>query len=780
MRKKTGWFLVSLSLLGLVAATFSAGSCRQEFPGYAVVQLEAGPDLEFDAREALITAQPGTIIEFPAGRFPFRAELTLTVSHVVIRGQGMNETVLDFTNQEFGAQGLLVTANAFVMQDIGIENPRGDGVKVEGANGVTFENVRVEWTGGPSPENGSYGLYPVQSRNVLVEGCVVKGASDAGIYVGQSNNIIVRRSTVEFNVAGIEIENSRNADVYLNEATHNTGGILIFDLPGLPVQGGMNTRVYDNYIHANNTFNFAPPGNIVGLVPAGTGLLIMANDDVEVFGNIIKDHITTNVAVVSYLITQSSFNDPIYDPYPEAIYVHDNQILNAGTDPQGDLGFIARIFFQPFPVPDIVVDDWVNEELTDPDGNLPPELRVCFQNNGPATFGSLNQLVFVQPPITDPSPHDCAHAPLSPNQLEPPLPVPPPGQVYSEEEIAALCGAPGSDVNWDALVVNCPRVSDYRLFLNNEVTSSPNDGGVPFDLTTPLFSDYALKYRFLFLPPGASAGYSDTEVLDLPVGTVIVKSFSFPFEFNRPELGERVVETRLLIHGENGWRGVPYIWNQDMSEAFLSVGGGGERVSWIHFDETERSTTYQIPSVNHCGGCHGVRSGEGGTVPIGPKARLLNKDFDYPGVGVRNQLDHWTDLGILAGAPPSGSAPRLPVWDDPLDGSLEDRSRAYLESNCAHCHSPLGPARSTNLLLEADRPLATSYGLCKPPVAAGRGAGDLDFDIVPGSPEESILIFRMNSTEAAIKMPELSRSLVHEEGVALVSDWIASLPGSCQ
>ena len=215
-----------------------------DFPGYTVVSLEPGADLEIRTLSALIAAVPNTIVQLPAGSYDFVGELSSSVDNVVLRGTGMDAetgTVLRFGGQTSGAQSLLATGDNFVVQDLAIENSPGDAIKVIGTNGVTIRRVRVEWTNGPDENNGAYGLYPVQTRNVLIEDCEVRGASDAGVYVGQSENIIVRRNYVYENVAGIEIENSKFADVYENNTTGNTAGILVFDLPGPPIQGGEAT-----------------------------------------------------------------------------------------------------------------------------------------------------------------------------------------------------------------------------------------------------------------------------------------------------------------------------------------------------------------------------------------------------------------------------------------------------------------------------------------------------------------------------------------------------------
>jgi parallel beta-helix repeat protein len=251
--------------------------------------------------EALLDAQPGDVIEIPAGEFLIERGLSLAnVDGVTIRGAGMEETILSFAEQRQGAEGLLVSgSDDFTIENLAIEDTIGDALKITDGINIVIRGVRIEWTNGPSTENGAYALYPVQTTNVLIEDSVAIGASDAGIYVGQSDNIIVRNNRAEFNVAGIEIENSRNADVYGNVATNNTGGILIFDMPHLP-RPGFGTRVFDNDVFENNTANFAHEGTAVASVPAGTGMLINAGDGIEVFDNRFRDNRTAHVIIASF------------------------------------------------------------------------------------------------------------------------------------------------------------------------------------------------------------------------------------------------------------------------------------------------------------------------------------------------------------------------------------------------------------------------------------------------------------------------------------------------
>ncbi len=284
-------------------------------------------------QEALILAAPGDVIELGAGRFTLTDGLSLDVDRVTVRGAGMDATVLDFTGQQGAGEGLLVTSDNVTLRDFAVENPKGDGIKSKGADGIIYHAIRVEWTSGPKETNGAYGIYPVESTGVLVQGSKVMGASDAGIYVGQSRDITVRGNTVAFNVAGIEIENSRNALVTGNTATRNTGGLLVFDLPGLPVMGGGKVILSGNTVKDNDTANFAPKGNIVASVPRGTGVLVMANDGVLIEGNTFNNNPTAHVMVVAY--TQA-FEDARYNPYARNVIVGRNAFGRGGDDPQLD------------------------------------------------------------------------------------------------------------------------------------------------------------------------------------------------------------------------------------------------------------------------------------------------------------------------------------------------------------------------------------------------------------------------------------------------------------
>lgn len=334
--------------------------------------------------------------------------------------------------------------------------------------------------------------------------------------------------------------------------------------------------------------------------------------------------------------------------------------------------------------------------------------------------------------------------------------------------IGAISTAP---VSIDVTKPPARTISEYNLF-KDSARQIPNDGVLPYDLNTPLYSDYAHKHRFVWMPEGTHAEYNEREVFTFPVGSVIVKTFGFLHDIRDASKGERIIETRLLFHKPEGWVGFAYIWNEDATDARLAVAGGRADVSWIHYDGQQRTLDrYIIPNMNECKQCH--ESG-GKLQPIGPKARHLNKDFSYGGT-LRNQLMQWVEAGYLSGAPAPEVAPRLPDAEDPATGTLNERARAYLDINCAHCHNPNGPGQMSGLDLSYDQQDAGKYGVFKSPIAAGRGSGGYKFGIEPGHPEVSILMHRIESTEPGVMMPPLPKRMIHDEGIALLREWILAM-----
>jgi parallel beta-helix repeat protein len=322
---------MSLSrIVALAALSGLLAACGRPVDGV----IQPGDRAAEALQRRLIEAKPGDVITLAAGRFEFTDGLSLDGSKVTIRGAGPDKTILSFKGQTGAGEGLLVTGDDVTLEGFAVEDTRGDGIKSKGADRITYRDLRVEWTRGPDPKNGAYGVYPVESQDVLIERVTVRGASDAGIYVGQSRNIIVRDCVAEINVAGIEIENSSNADVHRNVANRNAGGILVFDLPDLPVKDGSSIRVFDNRITDNDTPNFAPPGNIVASVPSGTGIMVMAASGVHVFRNQLERNRTAHILVAAYFLP---VKDPDYDPLSRDIVLRDNAYGPGGGDPQGML-----------------------------------------------------------------------------------------------------------------------------------------------------------------------------------------------------------------------------------------------------------------------------------------------------------------------------------------------------------------------------------------------------------------------------------------------------------
>lgn len=316
------------------------------------------------------------------------------------------------------------------------------------------------------------------------------------------------------------------------------------------------------------------------------------------------------------------------------------------------------------------------------------------------------------------------------------------------------------------------KLTDYGFFKGNPADQHPMVGVVPYTLNTPLFSDYAEKLRFVKLPAGQSVAYNDTAVLAFPVGTTLIKTFYYPVDFRDPVKGRRLIETRLLIHQAEGWKALDYVWNDAQTDAFLEVAGDTKTVGYLDRDGQPHQQPYTIPNLNQCKGCHNRNEV---LLPIGPSVRQLNGSMAYGG-GVReNQLTHWQQITMLTGLPALANCPKAPVWNDPATGSLNDRARIWLDINCAHCHNPAGPAMTSGLNLSVSEKDPTAIGILKTPVAAGRGSGGRSFDIVPGKPDESILIYRLHSTDPGVMMPELGRKTVHTESLALLRAWVNSL-----
>ena len=316
-----------------------------------------------------------------------------------------------------------------------------------------------------------------------------------------------------------------------------------------------------------------------------------------------------------------------------------------------------------------------------------------------------------------------------------------------------------------------PKLSDYGFFEGHMANHNPVPGVIPYDVSAKLFSDYALKSRFIALPKGQQLVYQKDGTFNFPQESVLIKTFYYSANFRNSDQDSQLIETRLLINTQEGWLGFPYVWNSEQTEAYLEIAGKRLSVSFVDPAGQSINFEYSVPNFNQCKGCH---VNQNRMIPIGPKVRLLNHDYDYND-GKMNQLEKWSMLGMISGLPSISSLPYTPDYNDIESGSIEERARALIDINCAHCHRLGAPGETSGLFLNIEETDPTRLGIHKPPVAAGRGSGNLDYTIVPQYHDQSIMIYRMKSTDPGIMMPELGRKLVHKEGVELVKKWIQEM-----
>jgi len=341
--------------------------------------------------------------------------------------------------------------------------------------------------------------------------------------------------------------------------------------------------------------------------------------------------------------------------------------------------------------------------------------------------------------------------------------------------VAAILPSPARAVDAAALAAETPPklLSAYGFFAGQGI-SAPAEGVRGFDLVTPLFSDRAIKTRHVYVPAGGKAKYLQSEAFDFPIGTALIKTFAYPADFRDPDRDVRLVETRLLVRQANGWKAFAYVWNEAQTDAELKPAGKRLPISFIDEAGEMVSFSYAVPNRNQCKGCHAIN---GVVTPIGPKARNLNRGSpDATGAGgtAINQLEAWVQAGILDGLPPLESVEKA-VAAFEIEQPLDLRARTWLDVNCAHCHRREGPASNSGLFLTFGEKDSVALGIGKRPVAAGRGAGDNEFDIVAGEPDKSILVGRVESVEPGIMMPELGRNLADPQAAALLREWVASL-----
>ncbi|HMV40991.1 MAG TPA: SO2930 family diheme c-type cytochrome [Leptospiraceae bacterium] len=320
------------------------------------------------------------------------------------------------------------------------------------------------------------------------------------------------------------------------------------------------------------------------------------------------------------------------------------------------------------------------------------------------------------------------------------------------------------------------KLSDWKLFIGNISELKPNDGVLPYDLNMPLFTDYASKSRFIWMPKGKSAQYKEEGTFVFPTGTVISKTFYFEgAKIEDSNFPKQLVETRLLVNSKTGWIALPYIWNKEMTDARLEIVGSKQTLTYKSADGKKLNLNYIIPNTNQCLACHGDQKQ---FQPIGPKAKNLNRLYTYSD-GEENQLLKWKKLGYLTGLTDIPTTPSFPNFESIKKENLREQARAYLDVNCAHCHNPEGVANTSGLMLNYEETNKNKIGFCKTPVASGKGSGNMLYDIYPGKPDQSILLYRMMSNEPDIQMPEIGRSIHHKEGVELIRQWIQSEKGDC-
>lgn len=971
-------FVVVLLVSLLTACGQTATDKGKPAPG-RVFTITPGENATADMEVAMTLAAVGDTIQFTCGYFDLSTTLQLiNTEDIRIRGCGKDGTVLSFAGNNLPEGILAVNVGGLVVEDLTVLDTSGNGIELRAVNNATLRRVRTMWSSGGGrtsatritaenyddeesplhvpcndpatqdpnePENeggdtsspdytvsdkaGRYGIYPVSSDYVLIEDAESVGASDAGIYVGQTNKAIIRNSRAAYNVFGFEIENVQGGEYDSNLAECNTGGFLIYDLDNLR-QYGDRSRMHGNVSRNNNTYNFTA-GGFVANVPPGSGMITLSYDRIDIFDNTFENNNTGGIIHASYELFPESMRpeERRIDWYTEGVHIFRNTFVNNGNSlpppKSGDLASqdLARLLPAlvgtknqaacakpenadaceaaggntyrgahivwdglldaydpdcPYPkdaagndVPKdergkpLHTNDHPNYEChynaykfdTTQEGTpriLPDWFASCIDadntfSDDSLTFSNFNgtkginafiamsegepptpeQLAELEqlPASFDMTAHQCPEQYGKNLPLLPSFEIPPfvrtgaYDAAPTEKLVKKLCGVrpAAGQVNFAAAPVNCPDLAQYNLFADPEdPTSTPNGTGTPFTLNSKLFSDYAVKYRVAFLPPGTKATYKDhtdavSANLVFPTGTIIAKTFSFR---NEAEGTEVPVETRLLIRRESSsgrvrWDGIAYVWKtvDGKRVAELSLTGATLSTSWDLTDVDSgahyagSTEAYRVPNVNQCLSCHSNADKEAGASPIGLKVRNLNGPFrpesaqatDQGNHAVRgkNQLQYWRDAGLLTGGPAdlgvnaatqiAANVARIPIYNKPGDSGhaadspadVEARARAWLEVNCHHCHTQRGYAASTGLYLDVFRPVDVNYGICKSPTATGaEGSGGRAVDIHPGDAAKSILEYRISAaaTTPAARMPPIARSVVDAAGHALVEQWI--------
>lgn len=943
MKKSRFWLNFTLSLMLAFTLAGCSKSPQKQTDGTQastsgvtkVFNVCPGESAQKEALIAFFDAREGDTIRFCAGHFEFDAGLVMTGNRgITIEGAGIDKTVLSFKNSPAQDGISINNVDGITVQNLTLYDAPGNGLRIFRSKHVTLRKIKVGWSSADpkSPnfindpnvwkKNGAYAIYPVLSQHILIEDSIAFGSSDAGLYIGQSSDILARRNEAFHNVAGFEFENTYRAEFADNLAHDNTAGFYIFDLP-VRAQFGEKNKIHRNKAYSNNVPNFG--FGILGQSPSGLGIVVHSIDQVELVENDIKNNKTAGLLIMNYGLFDPNEPTTNYDFFPEGIRVANNKFTDNGYDPQkvdlsrstcrGPLGLPAlgqdvtclgenasllvaivqlknagrsghilwdgaedapglngacdtmpvdrdgiplnkpnpkettrpepRLdergrpnYYQFDPMPVCKYNAWKFKA----DGTLKrPQNGICVESNK-FVNSNLNGLLvndfvrfnFKNSDITDPSnfmpvstarPMDCPTVdPKLLPEFTPRLggfvPNPSNDPRPSEKTIAAVCskGEPGK-INYPALLnYNCPRLENYGLFKDAEEPRKNASGfGIPYDLNTPLFSDYSSKYRFLYLPPDESgrpqkATYQDhkkcetlnifdclTATLHFPVGTVLAKTFTFKDGSN-----EEIVETRLLIkrklsNGTIRWVGMAYEWLKSADgsrHAVLRIEGASRKTTYnyddidpaavdakgkrLHYQGTVEK--YEIPNAGACILCHNGDDLEAGAPPIGPKVRNLNRNYAYPDAsGTMNQLAYMQMKGLLDLPGDPNTLERMPRFNVPGStgetpnsaADIHKRARAFLEVNCMHCHNVAGNAQNSGLRLDSfAEPMGANHGICKPPIAAGKAAEIGPYDIQPGDSTKSILVGRVASTEPGKRMPPVGRTVLQVEALDLLTQWV--------
>jgi parallel beta-helix repeat protein len=404
MKRFSVLFQGSLLVLGFSGAC--SPTAGPKLPEGCDALVEPGEEAYTELLGALMDAQPGQTVCMSEGTFDFVDELSISANGVTLKGAGRDKTIMDFSGQTVGANGVKISGDDVTITALTVQETPGDGIRGDEVKNITYEDVAVKWSAQASTGNGAYGFYPVGCDGVVIRNSLVTGARDAGIYVGQSKNVLVEDSEAHGNVAGVEFENTTDATVRRTHAHDNTAGILIFNLPGLPVKNGKRTLAYDNIVENNNVPNFGEAGTTVALVPPGIGFMILAADDNEIRDNQIMNNNSSGVVIVEYTdLLFATYDDAEFNIYAEGNYVHDNTFTGNGSDPDG---LILTVTNGKKPGADLLLDGCNDPALDNTDGSL----TNCFGGNGSATFLNMDLCGQVGMMSEDIMPVTCEHTPL--------------------------------------------------------------------------------------------------------------------------------------------------------------------------------------------------------------------------------------------------------------------------------------------------------------------------------------------------------------------------------